>query len=158
MIWCLYLYRNNDVVIIKNSQVMKTSNYFQFRKQDEKSTILSLEKYAEIMISYPYMVNPKVNSLWIPVTSSNRTATLNLNHRIESFTKEGYLIGENGNCGTDYMIVIVPNCWTMETVEKLAHMVQRKINPTTDWSAIRYLTPSRIDLIEECALLIGNNP
>lgn len=137
---------------------MKTYNYFQFKKQGEPSTIMSLEKYAEIMKSYPYMVNPKVNTLWLPVTSSNRTATLNLNHCIESFTDEGYLIGENGNCGTAYMIIIVPNCWNDSTVEKLADMVHGKINPTTTWEAIRYLTPSRIYLIEECALLIGNNP
>lgn len=137
---------------------MKTRTFFQFRKQDIESSIMSLTKYAEIMTAYPYLVNPKCNTLWLPVTSSNRTATLNLNHCIESFTDDGYLIGENGNCGTSYMVIMVPNCWTDKTVDRLAEMVKMELAPDSEKEAIRFLTPGRIETIEIQALLIGNNP
>ena len=49
------------------------------------------------------------DTLWIPVTTSNRSATVNLNHTLNGFDKEGRLWGENGNCCTPYQIIALPD-------------------------------------------------
>lgn len=49
------------------------------------------------------------DTLWIPVTTSNRSASVNLNHTLNGFDKEGRLWGENGNCCTPYQIIELPD-------------------------------------------------
>lgn len=48
------------------------------------------------------------DTLWIPTHTGNRSATVNLNHTLLGFDKEGQLWGENGNCGTKYLIIELP--------------------------------------------------
>ncbi len=49
------------------------------------------------------------DTLWIPVNTSNRSASVNLNHTINGFDEEGSLWGENGNCCTPYQIIELPD-------------------------------------------------
>jgi hypothetical protein len=49
------------------------------------------------------------DTLWIPVTTSNRSASVNLNHTVNGFDTEGRLWGENGNCCTPYQIIELPD-------------------------------------------------
>lgn len=99
---------------------MKTLSRFQFKKgETSENCLMSLEDYSEIMITFPYKVNPKAFTLWIPKYSSNRSATVNLNHGVNGFDKEGFLWGENGNCCTPYVILLVSPSWDKEKVELL---------------------------------------
>lgn len=117
---------------------------------------MSLEKYAEIMQTFPYQVNPKANTLWIPFNTSNRTATLNLNHAITGFCENGYLVGVNGNCGTAYRVILVAPSWTEESVQRLAEKVVEKCNLEHHKGCpIRALKASRI---EEIISVIIENP
>ena len=49
------------------------------------------------------------DTLWIPTTTSNRSASVNLNHTLNGFDKEDRLWGENGNCCTPYQIIELPD-------------------------------------------------
>jgi hypothetical protein len=50
------------------------------------------------------------DTLWIPTKTSNRSATVNLNHTIVGFDNNNVLWGENGNCCTPYVIIQLPEC------------------------------------------------
>lgn len=128
---------------------MKTIDRFQFKKgQVSNFRMLSLEEYAEIMMAFPYKVNPKANTLWIPFDSSNRTATLNLNHQVNGFDENGYLTGENGNCCTPYLIMLVSPTWTDDTIKLLAEKMISNFNLKFDKHCpVRVVKASRIEQI-----------
>lgn len=77
----------------------------------------NLQRYAHELVKLQ-KENPKAgrienpedlcDTLWIPVTTSNRSAVVNLNHTINGFDDQGRLWGENGNCGTAYQIIELP--------------------------------------------------
>lgn len=104
---------------------------------------ITLDRYNQIMTTFPWEVNPKTNTLWLPVDSSNRTATLNLNHEVTGFNKDGYLTGLNGNCNTPYLIILVPMFWDSETLSQLGKLVLAKKRH----SHFRILNAQNIDLI-----------
>ena len=105
--------------IFNNPELTTKLTRYQFEKglkhedfDKESFQIISLEKYCEIMQAFPYLVNPKCYTLWIPFDSGNRTAHINLNHEVCGFDDDGFLIGRNGNCGMPYIIIIVPKTVT----------------------------------------------
>jgi hypothetical protein len=125
----------------------KTIDRFQFKKgQESNNRVMTLEHYAEIMQQYPYEVNPKANTLWIPFDSSNRCATLNLNHKIEGFDTRGYLIGVNGNCGTPYIVILVPPFWNRNTLDILAEKLVNKYR-LKDKDPLREIKAFNIDKV-----------
>ena len=137
---------------LKTQKVMKTLDRFQFKANETgKNMRITLERYAEIMTAFPFEVSPKVNTLWIPFYSGNRTAVLNLNHEIEGFDEEtGFLTGLNGNCETPYYVIIVSPTWTKETVDLLAKNLLEKLNLEQHKnSPLRALKASRIEEIVE---------
>jgi hypothetical protein len=79
------------------------------------------------------------NTLWIPFSSHNRTATLNLNHGIDGFDETGRLHGFNGNCGTGYIIIEVPNWFDLNSLDYLQYKM----------GGIRRLNANNIEKIEE---------
>ncbi len=95
----------------------------------------SLDNYTTTLteMSYPkHEVPNSCNTLWIPVYSGNRTATLNLNHeiigkKIHVPTGEIELFGANGNCGTQYVILEVPDNFTTNHIDELAQLVFDKL-------------------------------
>lgn len=110
---------------------MKTLDRFQFKKEEvSKNCLMTLERYAEIMMAYPYEVSPNAWTLWIPAYSSNRSARINLNHGINGFGEDGFLYGENGNCMTPYIVILVAPGWTQDTVNLLAEKLVNKLNLT----------------------------
>ncbi len=89
-------------------------------------------------------------TLWIPIYSGNRTATLDLNHTIGDFDSDGKLWGYNGNCETPYVIVEVPKSWTDATVEELAKRVAKKMNKPKGYPVDRVLkADNRLPIITE---------
>lgn len=104
----------------------------------------SLRHYERAMIAFggngrmPES-NAPVNTLWIPVWSGNRTACLNLNHTILGFDKEGRLWGENGNCGTMYRIIQVPDWFTQDDVLALSEMVKKVMGRPESYPSERVL-------------------
>ncbi|MCC6256223.1 MAG: hypothetical protein IT276_15000 [Ignavibacteriaceae bacterium] len=60
-----------------------------------------------------------INTLWLPIKTSNRTCSLNLNHTINGFDEKGNLWGENGNCSTPYIIIEVPSCIKDEHLKQI---------------------------------------
>ena len=80
-----------------------------------KEEKITLEDYANNLIeldktgkSRGWVEVKGINTLWLPVKTSNRTCTLNLNHTVNGFDEKGFLWGENGNCCTPYIIIEVP--------------------------------------------------
>lgn len=86
------------------------------------------------------------NTLWLPVSTSNRSASLNLNHTINGFDEEGNLWGKNGNCGTSYRIIEAPKNFKKEDLQSLGEKVNKKFNNQFPnwWNALR---ASNADLI-----------
>ncbi len=65
-------------------------------------------------------------TIWLPVRTSNRTVTTDLNHTINGFDKQG-LWGENGNCGTPYIIIDAPLSVTDTDRQKIGEEVNRRL-------------------------------
>lgn len=78
-------------------------------------------------------------TLWIPQYSGNRTATIDLNHFIVGFNNMGHLYGQNGNCGTYYRIIPIPQSWTQDNIQELAELVCKKLGKAKDYPTIRVL-------------------
>lgn len=99
----------------------RRAQFKQFNEPVEnKNAIMTLERYAEIMQTFPGEVDPQCVTLWIPESAKNRVATINLNHQVDGFNKDGYLTGVNSNCGTRYIIIMVNIDWlTDEPMNKL---------------------------------------
>jgi hypothetical protein len=103
----------------------------------------------------------QVKTLWIPVWSGNRTATIDLNHEIyplmggfmeADWFVQGYefLVGYNGNCQTPYAIVEIPLQWTDATVDELARRVAKRLDKPADYPYYRALkADSRMHVIVE---------
>ncbi len=105
--------------------------------------------------------NPKgtCNTLWIPEFSGNRTAKMNLNHTLLGF-RNGVLLGENGNCGTLYIIVELPESWTDENEEEklnaLSELVCQKLGKSDDYPRRRVLKyDQRMPVILEAIKELG---
>ncbi len=108
--------------------------------------------------------NLGVKTLWIPVNSSNRTATVDLNHEISELTESdltgyswyvaGYtqLLGYNGNCGTGYAIIPVPLTFKESDINILAAECCKRLNKTYGpGNESRVLkADSRMSVIVEC--------
>ena len=87
------------------------------------------------------------NTLWLPVSTSNRTATLNLNHTLIGFDNERKLWGSNGNCSTKYRIIEAPADLKNEDLKSLGEKVNEKFdNAFPSWN--NALRASNADLIE----------
>jgi hypothetical protein len=86
------------------------------------------------------------NTLWIPSNSSNRTAAINLNHGILGFDENDLLWGENGNCGTSYVIIEVPSWFNERSLRHLGARVCSKLCINNDG---RVLRSDRLDVIVE---------
>lgn len=88
---------------------------------------------AEENRQYPTASRPdspkhfQFKTLWIPLYSGNRTATLDLNHDIRNW-EDNQLWGANGNCDTPYVILEVPHTWTENTVNELARICCKRLN------------------------------
>jgi len=81
---------------------------------ETKENKITLKDYANYLIELDKFGKPRcwvevkgINTLWLPIESSNRICTLNLNHRVNGFDENGNLWGENGNCCTPYLIIEV---------------------------------------------------
>jgi hypothetical protein len=137
---------------------MLVPNKFQFKKGQfpKDQLVMTLERYAEIMQAYQYEVNPKCKTLWIPC-SSRRSVTLNLNHEVNGFIKDDRLFGENGNCGTAYVIIMVPNYWDDSHVQILAEKVAEKLGKNYEGHPSNFLRVLRADKIEAIEEVISEN-
>jgi hypothetical protein len=90
----------------------------------------------------------KYKTLWIPCRTTNRTATIDLNHQLEGFDEEGRLWGENGNCCTPYQIILLPGGFEQKDVQRLGELVNAKCgNEFPAWN--NALRVSNITIIEE---------
>jgi hypothetical protein len=67
-------------------------------------------------------------TLWIPESTRNRSASIDLNHTIIGFNEKGELWGENGNCGTAYRIIEIPSFFTEDTIRAIGEKVNAKSN------------------------------
>lgn len=76
-------------------------------------------------------------TLWIPLRSSNRTASIDLNHNIGGFDGNDVLWGYNGNCSTPYAIVPIPANWEKSNIEKLAENVCEKLGKTSGFRVLK---------------------
>jgi len=86
------------------------------------------------------------NTLWLPVSTSNRNATLNLNHTLIGFDEERKLWGSNGNCSTRYRIIAAPDFLKFEDLKFLGEKVNEKFeNAFPSWN--NALRASNADLI-----------
>lgn len=98
------------------------------------------------------------NTLWIPEYSGNRTATMNLNHKLIGFV-DGVLLGVNGNCGTIYEIVPLPESWTQknqeEKLDALSRRVCEKLRKPSNYPQRRVLKMSRMNIILETLQEMG---
>ena len=118
-------------------------------------TITALQKAKKIEEKTEYIgrvENPKeiCKTLWIPLFSDNRTACFDLNHQLNGFNDKGELWGQNGNCGTPYRILEVPNYWTKKNISELEILVAKKLNKNKDYPTDRVLkADERIDTIFE---------
>lgn len=93
-------------------------------------------------------------TLWIPVYSGNRTAAVNLNHELIGFDEDGILWGANGNCGTLYAIVQIPNSWPdtfdNEQLDTLSSIICLKMGKDSNYPQRRVLKADhRLPLILE---------
>ena len=130
------------------------SERFQFG-ETPRTVGMNLQRYAEIMKAFPWEVDPKTKTLWIPEFSGNRTACLNLNHRVGDW-REGNLYGYNGNCETEYLIIAVPDYWQDGHVLSLASLVAAKLQKEySPGNITRVLKADRIKTIRE---VIFENP
>ena len=90
-----------------------------------------------------------INTLWVPMWSRNRTATLNLNHQINEYDENtGIAYGENGNCSTPYVITQVPLWFTAEHVQIVAKILCTEMQKPADYPTIRALKAERIEAIK----------
>ena len=118
-------------------------------------TIIKLQEAKKKKEGTPYIgriENPEdlCNTLWIPLFSGNRTATYNLNHKLNGFNENGELWGENGNCGTPYRIVEVPSNWGKKELSNLCKIVAEKLNKEESYPIDRVLkADGRINIIIE---------
>lgn len=128
---------------------MKNLSRFQFKKgETSDACLMTLEDYSRIMTAFPYKVDPKAYTLWIPKYSSNRSACVNLNHGVNGFDEDGFLWGENGNCSTPYMIILVSPSWNKEKVELLGKKLVEKYGLTQhDQCPVRAIKADRINEI-----------
>ena len=86
------------------------------------------------------------NTLWLPKSTSNRSATLNLNHTLLGFDEHGNLWGENGNCSTRYRIIEAPANFKNEDRQSLGEKVNKLFdNAFPSWN--NTLRASNADLI-----------
>jgi len=86
------------------------------------------------------------NTLWLPVSTSNRNATLNLNHTLIGFDDERKLWGSNGNCSSHYRIIEAPDFLKFEDLKFLGEKVNEKFeNAFPSWN--NALRASNADLI-----------
>ena len=87
-------------------------------------------------------------TLWIPVSTSNRIVSIDLNHTINGFNEAGELWGENGNCGTAYRIIEIPSFINDQLLKEIGEIVNIKCeNKFPQWyNAMR---ASNVDLIIE---------
>jgi len=86
------------------------------------------------------------NTLWLPVSTSNRSATLNLNHTLIGFDDKKKLWGRNGNCSRHYRIIEAPDFLKFEDLKFLGEKVNEKFdNAFPSWN--NALRASNADLI-----------
>jgi hypothetical protein len=93
----------------------------------------------------------KYKTLWVPIKTSNRTATIDLNHTITGFDAEGRLWGENGNCCTPYQIILLPEGFEKKDEQRLGELVNEKCKKCGNEFPAWYnaLRVSNIAIIEE---------
>lgn len=111
------------------------------------------------------------DTLWIPVTTSNRSACVNLNHTLNGFDKEGRLWGENGNCCTPYQIIELPDSLfnpaerngedidrqkEITFLNKLGNRLIEKLNKTYSDPLLAIKADSRMTVIIETIEEIAN--
>ena len=86
------------------------------------------------------------NTLWLPVSTSNRNATLNLNHTLMGFDYKRRLWGNNADCSTRYRILEAPDFLKNEDLKSLGEKVNEKFeNAFPSWN--NALRASNADLI-----------
>lgn len=121
----------------------------------------NLQMYQEWLLDFksknPISCRPETpakfnfSTLWIPVNSSNRTATIDLNHEIGNLSGEemsGYswyikgidfLMGYNSNCGTAYAIIECAKGWNQRHIDNLAEIVAEKMEKSKNYPTCRVL-------------------
>lgn len=89
-----------------------------------------------------------INTLWLPIRTSNRKCVVNLNHMITGFDENGMLWGANGNCDTPYVIIEVPAEVKDEHLKAIGERVNEKCGNTFPqwWNAMR---ASNVELVKE---------
>ena len=94
-------------------------------------------------------------TLWIPEYSGNRTACYDLNHTITGFRKDlGYLVGENANCGTTYVIIEVPKNWQHKHLNELSERICKILQKDDAYPTFRVLKADiRYDAFKEDTII-----
>ncbi len=111
------------------------------------NTLAEYKKSQPVSAAYPPIKG--INTLWVPLWSGKRTATLNLNHGVPNYdTKTGMAYGENGNCQTPYVIIEVPEWFTDRHVEIVAELLCKEMNKPAGYPTIRVLKAERIAAIK----------
>lgn len=132
----------------------------------------SLKEYQKWLLAYkaahPISGRPEtpdflnIKTLWIPTYSSNRTASIDLNHSISSdedmsqyiwyVPEYTQCIGYNGNCGTAYAIIPVPLQFREQDIDTLAEMVCRELGKNYGIGSERRVlkADSRMSVIIDC--------
>ena len=121
----------------------KLKNYYEKLSQAQEE-----KKQREWSEYISRVENPEgtCNTLWLPKSTSNRSATLNLNHTLLGFDEHGNLWGENGNCATLYRIIEAPANFKNEDRQSLGEKVNKLFdNAFPSWN--NTLRASNADLI-----------
>lgn len=97
-------------------------------------------------------VDFKIKTLWIPLTSENRTASIDLNHTIDGWQGDE-LYGRNGNCETPYVIIEVCGHFDEFCLGAVCALVAHRValaHRSAAFCLRDALTFRRLALIREC--------
>lgn len=108
--------------LLSSDEIASLREYYQKLSEAE-----AVERKAKGTYCIGRVRNPAgvTKTLWIPFDTSNRSATIDLNHELHGFGDTGWLTGENGNCMTPYVIIPIPSNWDTDKVEELARAISK---------------------------------
>ena len=122
-----------------------------------KNYTMNLQEYYNLLVEHqrthtsgrPPIITEGIKTLWVPAYSGNRTATLNLNHQVNSYDPVANMAyGENGNCYMPYVIIEVPIWFSELHVDKVAELLCKEMNKPAGYPTIRVLKIERIEAIK----------
>ena len=135
-----------NLYFAKNKVLEIVEIYFQNLPRKNPHKMENLQNYYK-KLSRAQDPEGTCNTLWLPVSTSNRNAVLNLNHTLIGFDDEKKLWGSNRNCSTHYRIIAAPEFLKNEDLQSLGEKVNEKFdNSFPSWN--NALRASNADLIE----------